>query len=98
MSVNGGETLMNQAFSLLVTPSGGKGSVRGYSKDFLLTDNGIFASAEVQLPVLRVFRGNGVIQVAPFVDWGMVWNSSGQGNPNPNSLASVGLGRAVATG
>jgi hemolysin activation/secretion protein len=71
---------------------GGQGSVRGYLQDFLLTDNGIKASAEVQLPVLRVFRGNGVIQVVPFVDWGMVWNSSGQANPSPNSLASVGLG------
>jgi hemolysin activation/secretion protein len=77
---------------------GGKGSVRGYLQDFLLTDNGVKASAEVQLPVLRVFRGKGVIQVVPFVDWGMVWNSSGQANPSPNSLASVGLGRAVATG
>ncbi|MBD2016593.1 ShlB/FhaC/HecB family hemolysin secretion/activation protein [Microcoleus sp. FACHB-53] len=71
---------------------GGKGSVRGYSQDFLLTDNGIKASAEVQLPVLRVFREKGVIQVVPFVDWGMVWNSSGGANPSPNSLASVGLG------
>jgi hemolysin activation/secretion protein len=71
---------------------GGEGSVRGYSQDFLLTDNRIKASAEVQLPVLRVFRGKGVIQVVPFVDWGMVWNSSGQANPSPNSLASVGLG------
>jgi hypothetical protein len=33
-----------------------------------------------------------VIQVVPFVDWGMVWNGSGQANPSPNSLASVGLG------
>jgi len=71
---------------------GGEGSLRGYLQDFLLTDNGIKASAEVQLPVLRVFRGKGVIQVVPFVDWGMVWNSSGQANPTPNSLASVGLG------
>jgi hemolysin activation/secretion protein len=77
---------------------GGKGSVWGYLQDFLLTDNGIKASAEVQLPGVRVFRGKGVIQVVPFVDWGMVWNSSGRANPTPNSLASVGLGRAVATG
>jgi hemolysin activation/secretion protein len=68
---------------------GGKG---GYLQDSLLTDNGIFASAEVQLPVLRVFRGKGVIQVVPFVDFGTVWNSSGQANPSPNTLASVGLG------
>jgi hemolysin activation/secretion protein len=71
---------------------GGEGSVQGYLQDFLLTDNGIKASAEVQLPGVRVFRGKAVIQVVPFVDWGMVWNSSGQANPSPNSLASVGLG------
>lgn len=68
---------------------GGKG---GYLQHSLLTDNGIFASAEVQLPVLRVFRGKGVIQVVPFVDFGTAWNSSGQANPSPNTLASVGLG------
>jgi hemolysin activation/secretion protein len=68
---------------------GGKG---GYLQHSLLTDNGIFASAEVQLPVLRVFRGKGVIQVIPFVDFGTAWNSSGQANPSPNTLASVGLG------
>lgn len=74
---------------------GGKG---GYLQNSLLTDNGIFASAEVQLPILRVFSGKGVIQVIPFVDFGTAWNSSGQANPSPNTLASVGLGRAVATG
>ncbi len=68
---------------------GGKG---GYLQHSLLTDNGIFASAEVQLPILRVFRGKGVIQVIPFVDFGTAWNSSGQANPSPNTLASVGLG------
>ena len=68
---------------------GGKG---GYLQHSLLTDNGIFASAEVQLPVLRVFRGKGVIQVIPFVDFGTAWNSSGQANPSPKTLASVGLG------
>jgi hemolysin activation/secretion protein len=33
---------------------GGLDSVRGYRQDFLLTDNAAFASAEVQVPVLRV--------------------------------------------
>lgn len=68
---------------------GGKG---GYRQGSLLTDNGIFASAEVQLPILYVFKGKGVIQVVPFVDFGTAWNSSGQVNPSPNTLASVGLG------
>ncbi|NEO44111.1 MAG: ShlB/FhaC/HecB family hemolysin secretion/activation protein [Moorea sp. SIO4A3] len=71
---------------------GGLGSVRGYRQDTLQTDNGIFASAEVQLPVLRVFQDKGVIQVVPFVDFGTAWNSSGNDNPDPNTLASVGLG------
>ncbi|MCA1995178.1 MAG: ShlB/FhaC/HecB family hemolysin secretion/activation protein [Coleofasciculus sp. S288] len=71
---------------------GGLGSVRGYRQDTLQTDNDIFASAEVQLPVLRVFRDRGVIQVVPFVDFGTAWNSSGNDNPDPNTLASVGLG------
>lgn len=71
---------------------GGKGSVRGYSQDIFLTDNGIFASAEVQLPILHISGGKGLIQVVPFVDFGMVWNSSGQANPTPNTLAAFGLG------
>ncbi|BAY90745.1 MULTISPECIES: ShlB/FhaC/HecB family hemolysin secretion/activation protein [unclassified Tolypothrix] len=68
---------------------GGKG---GYLQDSLLTDNGIFASTEVQLPVMAVFRGKGLIQVIPFVDFGTGWNNSGQTNPSPNTMASVGLG------
>jgi hypothetical protein len=71
---------------------GGVQSVRGYLQDSLFSDNGIFASAELQLPVLRVFKGKGVIQVVPFVDFGTVWNSSGQRHPSPNTLASVGFG------
>ncbi|WP_424100008.1 BamA/TamA family outer membrane protein [Moorena producens] len=71
---------------------GGLGSVRGYRQDTLQTDNGIFASGEVQLPVLRVFKDKGVIQVLPFVDFGTAWNNSGNDNPDPKTLASVGLG------
>ncbi|NEP02490.1 MAG: ShlB/FhaC/HecB family hemolysin secretion/activation protein [Symploca sp. SIO2E9] len=71
---------------------GGLGSVRGYRQDTLQTDNGIFTSAEVQLPVLGVFKDKGVIQMVPFVDFGTAWNSSGNDNPDPNTLASVGLG------
>lgn len=30
--------------------------------------------------------------MVPFVDFGTNWNSSGQANPSPNILASIGLG------
>ena len=70
---------------------GGLGSVRGYRQDTLVSDNGIFASAEVQLPILRTFQGKGVLQVVPFVDFGTGWNT-GQSAPEPNTLASTGIG------
>ncbi len=69
---------------------GGINSVRGYRQDYLLTDNGAFASAEVRVPILRISR-NDVLQLAPFVDAGAAWNNS-RGILNPNSLASIGLG------
>ncbi|BAY09851.1 ShlB/FhaC/HecB family hemolysin secretion/activation protein [Calothrix sp. NIES-2098] len=71
---------------------GGIDSVRGYRQDYLLTDNGAFASAEVQVPVLRLPQINSILQVIPFVDFGVAWNSSNTDNPDPNTLASVGLG------
>ncbi|MBW4450816.1 MAG: ShlB/FhaC/HecB family hemolysin secretion/activation protein [Spirirestis rafaelensis WJT71-NPBG6] len=71
---------------------GGLGSVRGYRQDLLLTDNGVFATAEVQYPILRLPQWQGVLQVVPFVDIGSAWNSSGRQNPEVNTLASVGLG------
>jgi len=71
---------------------GGFGSVRGYRQDILLADSGIFASTEVQIPVLRVPEWQGILQIVPFVDYGSVWNSFGRDNPSPNYLASVGLG------
>lgn len=70
---------------------GGLGSVRGYRQDLLLTDNGVFATAEVQYPILRIPQWQGVLQVVPFVDVGSAWNSLRQ-NPEVNTLASVGLG------
>ncbi|WP_234300813.1 ShlB/FhaC/HecB family hemolysin secretion/activation protein [Sphaerospermopsis aphanizomenoides] len=70
---------------------GGLDSVRGYRQDFLLADNGALAAAEVQIPVLRLSQSRGLLQVIPFVDFGVAWNNSGR-NPDPNTLASLGLG------
>ena len=45
---------------------GGLDSVRGYRQDLFLVDNGIFASAEARIPILRVNRRRGVFQIVPF--------------------------------
>ncbi|MBW4620463.1 MAG: ShlB/FhaC/HecB family hemolysin secretion/activation protein [Cyanosarcina radialis HA8281-LM2] len=71
---------------------GGLDSVRGYRQDVLLTDNAAFASAEVRFPILRVSKVKGVLQLTPFVDFGTAWNNFGREDPDPNTLASVGLG------
>ncbi len=73
---------------------GGLYSVRGYRQDLFLTDNGVFASSEVRLPILRVNSVEGLLQIAPFVDFGVAWND--QDNPiqisDKNTLVGAGLG------
>ena len=75
---------------------GGQESIRGYRQDALLKDNGIFASAEVRIPVIRFSRNNSLLQVAPFIDFGTAWNRGGRENTGsdstPNTLVSTGLG------
>jgi hemolysin activation/secretion protein len=71
---------------------GGAGTVRGYRRDAVTADNGVFFSAEARFPILRVPElGNGVLQVAPFVDVGRVW-TSGELQPALGTLAAIGLG------
>ncbi|AFZ58628.1 ShlB/FhaC/HecB family hemolysin secretion/activation protein [Anabaena cylindrica FACHB-243] len=71
---------------------GGQESVRGYRQDYLLTDNGTLVSAEVLIPILRLPKMNGMLQVIPFIDFGVGWNNSGTDNPTPNTLAAAGIG------
>lgn len=70
---------------------GGQGTVRGYRQDALLSDNGFFASAELRLPIANFPEVKGTLQIAPFIDFGTVWNT-GRDNPNTNTLAGTGLG------
>ncbi len=70
---------------------GGLDSVRGYPQDTLLTDNGVFVSAEVRLPILRVSQWDGILHLTPFIDYGRGWNDSGI-DPDPDYLGSFGLG------
>lgn len=71
---------------------GGIYSVRGYRQDALLTDSGIFASAEVRLPVWRWNQVEGLLSVIPFIDFALGWNGGDRESPDPNNLISVGLG------
>lgn len=71
---------------------GGVGTVRGYRQDQTLADNGFFASTEVRFPVMQVPEWQGTLQLAPFVDFGVGWNSGGRSAPDDNTLASVGVG------
>ncbi|WP_242038961.1 ShlB/FhaC/HecB family hemolysin secretion/activation protein [Anabaena lutea] len=72
---------------------GGAKSVRGYRQDLILTDSGAIASAELRLPILRIPEVKGILQVAPFLDFGVGWNYSGEkANSQSNSLLGTGLG------
>lgn len=71
---------------------GGLNSVRGYRQNFLLTDSGIFASAEVKLPLARFANNEGLLQFVPFIDFGTAWNIDSATNLGSDTLVSVGVG------
>lgn len=71
--------------------AGGFRSVRGYRQDALVADNGLLASIEFWIPLLRIPKERAALQLIPFFDYGRGWNN-GRADPDPNTLASVGLG------
>jgi hemolysin activation/secretion protein len=71
---------------------GGFDSVRGYRQDALLTDNGLFASIELRLPVARIPHWDSTIVLTPFLEFGHGWNHDFRLNPDSNTLLSTGLG------
>ena len=77
---------------------GGQSSVRGYRQDALLTDAGLFASAEFRFPLYRKAGSQWLVQAAPFVDVGTGWNLGDNPDPTTRTLASVGLGFRVQGG
>ena len=77
---------------------GGFNSVRGYRQDLLLGDNGLFASAEVRIPILRISSLDGVVQLTPFFDIGTVWNKDDVIEIENDVLPSVGLGLNFSAG
>lgn len=71
---------------------GGQDTVRGYPQNYLLSDSGVFASAELRFPILRVPREQTLVQLTPFIDFGTAWNQSGQMGLPTSTLLGAGLG------
>lgn len=71
---------------------GGVESVRGYRQDALLGDSGLFASAEVRIPVYRWHNGQNSISAVPFIDFGTTWSNSDNLNQEEDTVASFGVG------
>lgn len=71
---------------------GGVESVRGYRQDALISDGGIFASAEVRIPFYRWNNNQSNVSVVPFLDVGTRWNNSDDLNQDEDTLASLGVG------
>ena len=76
---------------------GGINSARGYRQDLSLGDNGLFASAELRIPILRFKKIDGLVQIAPFFDLGAVWNNDEVEIAN-TTLPSLGVGLNFSTG
>lgn len=73
---------------------GGGQSLRGYRQNIRAGDNGVRFSVEDRLTVVRDKNSLPVLQLAPFVDLGTVWNNPNNPNgiPGQRFLAGAGLG------
>mgnify|MGYP002777057570 CR=1 FL=1 len=73
---------------------GGGQSIRGFRQNARSGDNGFRISAEDRIALVRDEAGLPILQIAPFIDFGKVWNT--RGNPNFEAaqrfLAGAGLG------
>ena len=58
--------------------------------DELVRDNGVVASAELRVPLVKGPLGRDILQLAPFVDFGKAWNRDR--DRSLHSIASLGLG------
>ncbi len=76
---------------------GGYQSVRGYRQDLLLSDNGILLSAEALFPIVKI-GDDGILQVYPFMDFGVAWNSGDRQDPPDSTLLGTGIGLQLRLG
>ena len=71
---------------------GGSQSVRGYRQDALLGDNGVFASAELRIPVYRWSNNRNSLAAIPFVDFGTTRSNSDTRIQEEDTVVSLGVG------
>lgn len=73
---------------------GGGQSVRGFRQNARIGDNGIRLAVEDRITLVRNEAGSATLQVAPFADFGIVWNDADNPvqEPDQNVLAGVGMG------
>lgn len=69
---------------------GGFNTVRGYVENQLVRDRGIISSVEFRVPLLFNKSGEGILNLAPFFDFGGGWNLDG--SPSPTTIYSTGIG------
>jgi len=86
-----GQWTSDKLLSLEQFSVGGAETVRGYRENELLFDRGLQGTAELRLPVLLNGRGESVIQLAPFFDFGG-GSLVGESAPHPETISSAGIG------
>ncbi len=72
-------------------------TVIGYPQNVAVGDNGFFAAAELRIPIMRIRRIDGVIQLTPFFNIGTVWNSD-KLKIEYSTLPAIGLGLNFTAG
>jgi hemolysin activation/secretion protein len=70
---------------------GGFDTVRGYRENRVVADNGVSATAEVQIPLLRKSERN-IVTLAPFFDCGYAGDNSSPSATKSEFISSVGVG------
>ena len=84
----GTQLTLDSLLSLEKFSLGGVNTIRGYSENRLVTDNGAFSSVEVRIPVTSNPQ---TLQLTPFVEVGTGWNNE-EPDADPTTLASLGVG------
>jgi hemolysin activation/secretion protein len=77
--------------------SGGALSVRGYSQERVLGDNGFFFSAELRNTLWQIPKRDLTLELNPFFDFGRVWNCDNL-PLELNTLPSLGFGLQLSVG
>jgi hemolysin activation/secretion protein len=70
---------------------GGRYSVRGYRENLFLRDEGLIASLESHIPLIRDKNWADVLQLVPFMDYGWAENKD-LPTADPRYITSIGVG------